>query len=114
VHPEDGLDIQFVGATPHSCRAALQRMLGRTPGSAWEYQKFVPATEPVVHLREHVTSNEGRWRYPANNEPAPSGDVWLLTRGGTTCVGIWTNDGRFIAWAPKIQRDKELERRLGI
>lgn len=113
VHPEDGPDTQFVGTTAHAARSQVWRVLGRRP-MTWAFIKLVPATETVVHLREQVTSNEGRWRYPANGEDAPSGDVWLLTRGGTSCVGTWTNDGRFIAWAPKIQRDKELERRLGL
>lgn len=113
VHPEDGPDTMFCSNTPHACRADLRRGVGSECGG-WTIQKLVPATTPVLHLREQVTSNEGRWRYPANGEAAPSGDVWLLTRGGTSCVGTWTSDGRFIAWAPKIQRDKELEARLGL
>lgn len=114
VHPEDGPDTLHCSNTPHGCRADLRRALGRDPSDAWVIQKFIPAVEPTLNLREQVTSNETRWRYPANGEPAPSGDVLLLTYGRTTVVGTWTNDGRYIAWAPKIQRDKELEERLGL
>jgi hypothetical protein len=112
VHPEDGPDTQFVSDTPITCRDEMR--IHGVWSAAWVIQKLVPEAEPVLHLREQVTSNEGRWRYPANDEPAPSGDVLLLTVGRITVVGTWTNDGRFIAWAPKIQRDKELERRLGL
>lgn len=75
-------------------------------------QRYALAVAPVLHLREQVTSNESRWRYPANGEPAPGGDSLLLTVGRVTVLGTWTDDDRFIAWAPKIQRDKPLEERL--
>lgn len=62
-----------------------------------------------------TTSDESRWRYPANGEPAPAGsEVQLLTVGRICVTGFWTDDGRFIAWAPKIKRDKELETKLGL
>ncbi len=62
-----------------------------------------------------ATSSESRWRYPANGEPAEMGvEMQLLTVGRVAVTGFWTDDGRYIAWAPKIQRDKALEERLGL
>ncbi len=104
----------FVASTAWACRATAQNVMGRPKCVNWTYQRLVPAVEPTLNLRDQVTSDESRWRYPANGEPAPSGDALLLTIGRTTVVGTWTNDGRYIAWAPKIQRDKELEERLGL
>lgn len=61
-----------------------------------------------------ITANESHWRYPANGDPAPLGEVQLLTKGRIAVNGQWTDDGRYIAWAPKIKRDKALEERLGL
>lgn len=72
-------------------------------------------SEPTITFKEVAVSNEARWRYPANGEPAPAGvDVQLLTRGGIQVRGTWDSSGAYIAWAPMIKRDKELEKRLGL
>lgn len=104
--------------TPWGCRSELIRLeqfiWPVLEAKGFVIQRYALAVAPVLHLREQVTSNEGRWRYPANGEPAPGGDSLLLTVGRVTVLGTWTDDDRFIAWAPKIQRDKPLEERLGL
>lgn len=106
--------------TPYGARAKLLRIANK-PWSQLEdegfvIQSFVPEVAPDVRTgREVVTSNEMKYRYPALGgvHTAPNGEVFLLTRGGVTVPGPWTADGRFIAWHPKIQRDKDIERKLG-
>lgn len=74
-------------------------------------------TEQELRAQEQVTAAESYWRYPATGLPKhqpPSGEVWLLTEGRIGVPGKWSNEGGFIAWAPKIQRDKDLEKRLGL
>lgn len=62
-----------------------------------------------------VTAPLARWHYPAAGEPAPTGAiVQLLTKGGVQVQGIWRDNGFYIAWAPQLKRDKELEERLGL
>lgn len=117
VHPEDGPDPQFVATTPHSCRVALLRALGRSASNseAWTIQKLVEATEPTLTLQDVAVSDESHWRYPAAGALAPRGiEVQLLTKGGIQVRGVWEDGGAFIAWAPMIKRDKELERKYGL
>lgn len=62
--------------------------------------------------KEYVVSAESSWRYI---EPAPRGKkLSLLTRGGIQVTGEWKDGGDFIAWAPLIKRNHELERELGL
>ena len=83
--------------------ATYAGLFDRTP-------KFSAANSQPV-----AVSDESRWRYPANGEPAPSGVyVQLLTTGGVQVRGIWRDNGQHIAWAPMIKRDKELEQLLGL
>lgn len=120
VHPEDGPDIQFVNTTPWGCRAALHAALGRNPtldklGSGWAIQKLVVAEEPTLTTQSVAVSNESHWRYPAAGDVAPTGiEVQLLTLGGRQIRGVWENSVGYIAWAPFIKRDKELEKELGL
>lgn len=51
------------------------------------------------------------WRYDA---PPKGSKIFLLTRGGVAVEGMWTDDGRFIAWHPLFKRDKEIERLRGL
>ena len=68
-----------------------------------------------INSEGYSVADESRWRYPANNDPAPQGaHVQLLTIGRKQVPGVWRDDGGFIAWAPNIKRDKELEERLGL
>lgn len=51
------------------------------------------------------------WRY----DDAPRGSkVFLLTKGGIAVEGVWTEDGRYIAWHPLFKRNRELEQERGI
>lgn len=81
-----------------------------------EYEPAIPVLTDVIHVSDQVAvAAEARWHYPANNEPAPPGiTVQLLTRGGVSVRGVWNDLGDYIAWAPMIKRDKELEERLGL
>lgn len=66
------------------------------------------------HKKQAVAA-ESWWRYPAAGEPAPKGtDVCLLTEGGIQVTGVWSDDGGFIAWAPKIKRNKAIEAQFGL
>lgn len=48
-------------------------------------------------------------------DPAPRGvKLTLLTIGKVQVVGEWSDIGGYIAWAPLLKRDKELEERLGL
>ena len=70
---------------------------------------------PKINGEGFAVAPEASWQYPAAGVPAPKGAiVQLLTKGGVQVQGIWRNNGYFIAWAPNLKRDKELERRLGL
>lgn len=54
------------------------------------------------------------FQYPgAGDQPPPGGaKVLLLTIGGVCVTGPWSNDGRYLGWAPLPLRDKDKEARL--
>jgi FMN-dependent NADH-azoreductase len=54
------------------------------------------------------------FRYPkAGDEPPVGGaKVLLLTRGGVCVTGPWSDDGRYLGWAPLPKRDKTKEASL--
>lgn len=118
-HPVNGPDPQFVATTPWTCRGEALRGLNQRWSvlveQGWFIQKFVAAVAPpVMRITEQAVSNESHWRYPANGDIPPRGvGLCLLTIGKVQVIGDWTDDGGFIAWAPKIRRDKELEERPG-
>lgn len=70
--------------------------------------------------KTYHASNESWWRYDGmlyNGVPlpAPKGEkVALLTKGGQQVIGVWQDNGGFLAWAPLIKRDKQVEELLGI
>jgi len=46
-------------------------------------------------------------------KPPPGGaDVTLLTIGGIAVRGTWSDDGRYLGWAPLPKRDHEKEDQL--
>ena len=48
-------------------------------------------------------------------DPAPRGvKLTLLTKGKIQVTGEWVDGGGYIAWAPLLRRDKQLEKELGI
>jgi hypothetical protein len=49
--------------------------------------------------------------YPGLGERKPAGgeDVTLLTIGGVAVRGSWSDDGRYIGWAPLPGRDRRKE-----
>jgi hypothetical protein len=49
--------------------------------------------------------------YPGLGETKPAGgeDVTLLTIGGVAVRGSWSDDGRYIGWAPLPGRDRRKE-----
>lgn len=68
-----------------------------------------------MNVRDQVVSNESHWRYPAAGDVAPQGvGLQLLTKGRVQVAGMWRDDGGYIAWAPKIKRDKALEEQIGL
>lgn len=52
--------------------------------------------------------------YPGIGEKRPPGgaDVALLTVGGVAVKGSWSDDGRYLGWAPLPKRDHAKEDRL--
>jgi len=52
--------------------------------------------------------------YPEDGDmPAPGGaDVHLLTIGGVCVRGTWSNDGRYLGWAPLPKANHEREARI--
>lgn len=65
-------------------------------------------------IAEYVAGPNDGYLYPgAGDEPPPGGaKVLLLTKGGVCVEGQWTNDGRFLGWAPLPRRNKEKEAQL--
>jgi hypothetical protein len=48
-------------------------------------------------------------------DPAPKGvKLTLLTKGKVQVTGEWVEGGAFIAWAPLLKRDKQLEEEMGL
>jgi hypothetical protein len=62
----------------------------------------------------YLAGKADEYLYPALGDPKPPGgaDVHLLTEGGIAVRGNWSDDGRFIGWAPFHKRNKEKERQL--
>ncbi len=86
-----------------------------THGHGYNYDLGFEMPKVKINAEGYATAGESRWRYPANGELAPRGaNLLLLTIGRKQVEGIWSDTGGFIAWAPCIQRDKELEERLGL
>jgi hypothetical protein len=81
-----------------------------------EYVPAIPVLTDVIKVGDQVAvATEARWYYPAAGDVAPLGvTVQLLTRGGVAVRGVWNDLGDYIAWAPMIKRDKDLEARLGL
>ena len=68
-----------------------------------------------MSAHKQITASESHWRYPANGDVAPRGvGLTLLTEGRVQVTGEWSDQGGYIAWAPKIKRDKALEEKLGL
>lgn len=79
------------------------------------HARRAPVADMRINSEGVAVSTTSCWLYPAAGYPAPAGAVvQLLTKGGIQCKGTWSDDGRFIAWAPNLQRDKALEERLGL
>jgi len=60
---------------------------------------------------QRYVAGGNKFQYPgAGDKPPPGGaKVHLLTRDGICVDGTWTDDGRYLAWAPLPLRDKEKE-----
>lgn len=119
IKPDNTPEYSSIDVTPYSCRASFSRFFNRSWTELNEVgyyiQEFLPAQKVMFNVQEHAVANESYWRYPANGELAPPNvGVQLLTIGGIQVTGIWCDDGGCIAWAPKIKRNKDLERRLGL
>lgn len=65
----------------------------------------------AIPLSPVVTSNDLYYRYPAAGDPKPPGgaQVWLLTKGGISIRGTWSDSGAFLAWCPMPRRNSEKE-----
>lgn len=56
------------------------------------------------------------YHYPAAGDERPAGGakVLLLTVGGVCVTGQWSDDGRYLGWAPLPKRDVAKEERIGV
>lgn len=54
--------------------------------------------------------------YPGLGDRKPAGgeDVTLLTMGGVAVRGTWSDDGRYLGWAPLPGRDRRKEDLLAL
>lgn len=59
---------------------------------------------------DHI-DGEAVYRYPDAGDPRPPGGakVLLLTVGHVLVTGPWSDDGRYLAWAPLPKRNKDKE-----
>lgn len=121
--PKGSIYWDTVASTPRACCGDLVRSLNRSWDSLkidgfviQQYEPAIPVLTDVIKVGDQVAvAAQARWYYPANGEAAPAGvTVQLLTRGGISVRGTWNDLGDYIAWAPMIKRDKELEERLGL
>ena len=80
-----------------------------------------PTAEPATRLRpDNGASAKGylaggaEYFYPEDGDiPPPGGaDVHLLTIGGICVRGTWSNDGRYLGWAPLPKANHEREARI--
>jgi len=120
-YPDGDPMLETMQTSAHGARASL---LGRLQ-ERWEplreqgyvIQEYVPAIPvltDVIKVGDQVAVGAvARWQYPHIGERAPDGVVvQLLTRGGVAVRGVWNDLGDYIAWAPMLKRDKEIERRM--
>lgn len=121
--PKGEPQLASIADNPYGARAQFLRIINQRWSAlaaegyvVQEYEPVIPVLLDVIQVSDQVAvAAEARWRYPANSEPAPPGvTVQLLTRGGVSVRGVWNDLGDYIAWAPMIKRDKELEERLGL
>lgn len=62
-------------------------------------------------MQAYIADDDTSYRYPAAGAQRPPGGakVLLLTIGGICVTGNWSDDGRYLAWAPMPKRNKEIE-----
>ena len=121
IGPDGTPEYETMAASPYSCRASLigcrNRRWSALEEDGWVIQEYVPAIPvltDVIKVGDQVAVGAvARWQYPHIGEHAPAGVVvQLLTQGGVAVRGVWNDLGDYIAWAPMLKRDKEIERRL--
>lgn len=120
--PMDEPLVELTAVTPYSCRAETVRTINKPWSKLVEegyyVQGYAAIQPPELRVQEQVTASESHWRYPATgkaeDQPPKGVGLLLLTEGKISVTGDWTDTGGFIAWAPKIRRDKALEEALGI
>lgn len=65
-------------------------------------------------VASYVAGKVDEYKYPALGDERPPGgaDVHLLTIGGICVRGPWSDDGRYLGWAPLPKRNHEREAEL--
>lgn len=68
----------------------------------------------MTQVASYVAGKVDGYLYPKLGDPKPPGgaDVHLLTIGGICVRGCWSDDGRYLGWAPLPKRDHEREAQL--
>lgn len=55
-------------------------------------------------LMPAASDREVFWRNPALDAPPRGCKLLLLTTGGVAVIGLWSDDGGFVAWSPLPKR----------
>lgn len=65
-------------------------------------------------MKDYLATTDLFYRYPGAGDEKPPGGakVLLLTRGGICVTGPWSDDGRYLGWAPMPKRDQRKEEQL--
>lgn len=59
-----------------------------------------------------IASLTPEWLSPIEHKPPAGCSVNLLTTGGIEVDGLWTNDGRYLAWSPKLKTPSWLKEKI--
>lgn len=88
-------------------------------GSARVVSRKLPLARQVEAIwnaldRSYYAADDLIYLYPGAGDARPPGGakVLLLTKGGMCATGPWSNDGRFLGWAPLPKRNKIKEAQL--
>lgn len=112
---QNGVLVHMNDGTQHAVRCSTIGEIGPMRDALAQRINDALSPAPRINPDGYATAETARWFYPAAGEMAPKGAiVQLLTEGGKQVQGIWRDSGSYIAWAPNLKRDRELEKQYNI